>query len=280
MREVAILGAGELGGATAHVLARRDVVRSIRLVDEAGSIAAGKALDIAQAAPIESFSTQMSGTADIASAAGASVILLADRSGAGEWIGDEGAQLLKRLATLAPRAVLLCAGASAREMIDRAVRELRVERTRVFGSAPEALASGARALSALAANGSPRDVALSLVGNPPGQTVLLWEHATVGGIALTSLLAEPERQRLARRIAAVWPPGPYALASAAAAAIDAMSGRTRRTLTCFVGPDLSMGERTRTVALPVRLGAAGIERVMLPELGPRERLALEDATAL
>ena len=267
MREVASLGAGELGGATAHVLARRDVVRSIRLVDEAGSIAAGKALDIAQAAPIEGFSTQMSGAADIASAAG-------------EWIGDEGAQLLKRLATLAPRAVLLCAGASAREMIDRAVRELRVARTRVFGSAPEALASGARALSALAANGSPRDVALSLVGNPPGQTVLLWEHATVGGIALTSLLAEPERQRLARRIAAAWPPGPYALASAAAAAIDAMSGRTRRTLTCFVGPDVSMGERTRTVALPVRLGAAGIERVMLPELSAGERVALGRAQEL
>jgi len=280
MREVAILGAGELGGATAHVLARRDIVRSIRLVDEAGSIAAGKALDIAQAAPIEGFSTQMTGAADIASAAGASVIVLADRRGAGEWTGDEGAQLLKRLATMAPRAVLLCAGASAREMIDRAVRELRVARTRVFGSAPEALASGARALSALAANGSPRDVALSLVGNPPGQTVLLWEHATVGGIALTSLLAEPERQRLARRIAASWPPGPYALASAAAAAIDAMSGRTRRTVTCFVGPDISMGERTRTVALPVRLGAAGIERVMLPEMSAKERVALGRAQEL
>ena len=280
MREVAILGAGELGGATAHVLARRDIVRSIRLVDEAGSIAAGKALDIAQAAPIEGFSTQMTGAADIASAAGASVIVLADRRGAGEWTGDEGAQLLKRLATMAPRAVLLCAGASAREMIDRAVRELRVARARVFGSAPEALASGARALSALAANGSPRDVALSLVGNPPGQTVLLWEHATVGGIALTSLLAEPERQRLARRIAASWPPGPYALASAAAAAIDAMSGRTRRTVTCFVGPDISMGERTRTVALPVRLGAAGIERVMLPEMSAKERVALGRAQEL
>jgi malate dehydrogenase len=280
MREVAILGAGELGGATAHVLARRDVARSIRLVDEAGSIAAGKALDIAQAAPIEGFSTQMSGTVDIASAAGASVIVLADRSGAGEWHGDEGGQLLKRLATMAPRAVLLCAGASARDIIERAVRELRVDRTRVFGAAPEALASGARALCALAANGSPRDVALSLVGNPPGQTVLLWEHATVGGLALTSLLAEPDRQRLARRIAASWPPGPYALASAAVAAIEAMAGRTRRTLTCFVGPDTSMGERTRTVALPVRLGAAGIERVMLPELSVAERGALESAMAI
>ena len=39
MNEVAILGAGELGGALAHVLARRDAVRVIRIVDDAGRIA-------------------------------------------------------------------------------------------------------------------------------------------------------------------------------------------------------------------------------------------------
>src|SRR5213592_3556207 len=97
MNEVAILGAGELGGATAHVLARHDLVRSIRLVDESGSIAAGKALDIAQAAPIEGFTTRLTGTNDLASAAGASVIVVADRIGAGEWRGDQGAQFAKRL---------------------------------------------------------------------------------------------------------------------------------------------------------------------------------------
>jgi malate dehydrogenase len=280
MREVAILGAGELGGAVAHVLARRDIVGSIRLVDEAGSVAAGKALDIAQAAPIEGFATQLRGATDIASAAGASVIVVADRVGAGEWRGDEGAQLLKRLARMAPRAVLLCAAAAQRETIDRAVRELRLDRAHVFGSAPEAFASGARALCALAANGSPQDVALSLVGNPPDHTVFLWEQATIGGVALTSLLSEPERRRLAGRITASWPPGAYTLACAAVAAIEAMSGRTRRTLTCFVGPDTAMGAKTRTGALPVRLGAAGIERVMLPDLSARERVALQSALEL
>ena len=135
MREVAIIGAGELGGATAHVLARRDSVRSIRLVDEAGSIAAGKALDIAQAAPIEGFATQVSGVTDVASAAGASVIVIADRVGAGEWRGDEAALLVKRLAQTAPKAVLVCAGASQREVVDRAVRELHLDRKRIFGTA-------------------------------------------------------------------------------------------------------------------------------------------------
>ena len=37
MQDVAIIGAGELGGAVAHVLARRDLVRSITLIDETGA---------------------------------------------------------------------------------------------------------------------------------------------------------------------------------------------------------------------------------------------------
>src|SRR5206468_2812492 len=83
-------------------------------------------------------------------------IVLADRAGGGEWQGDEAMQLIRRLMRSAPGAVLLCAGASQREAIDLAARELRVPRTRLFGSAPEALAAGARALVALAADASPR----------------------------------------------------------------------------------------------------------------------------
>ena len=47
------------------------------------------------------------------------------------------------------------------------------------------------------------------------------------GFALTRLIDEPMRRRLAARIAALWPPGPHALAAVAAKAVDAMFGRTR-----------------------------------------------------
>src|SRR5205807_2495976 len=98
MLDVAIIGAGELGGELAHVLARRGAVRAIRLIDESGRVAAGKALDIAQAAPVEQFATKMTGSADMNAAAGASVIVVADRFGAsGEWQGEEGLALLRRL---------------------------------------------------------------------------------------------------------------------------------------------------------------------------------------
>src|SRR5437867_1464517 len=125
MREVAIVGAGELGGAVAHVLARRDAVRSIVLVDESGRVAAGKALDIAQAAPVEQFATQLTGTTDIATVAGSAVVIVAERFAGGPWPIDDGLLLLKRLAQTAPRAVIVCASASARELVERGSSEFR-----------------------------------------------------------------------------------------------------------------------------------------------------------
>jgi malate dehydrogenase len=280
MREVAIIGAGELGGAMAHVLARRNFVRSIALIDESGRVAAGKALDIAQAAPIEGFATQLTGSTDVSVCAAASVVVLADRVDGGEWKADEAFLLLKRLRQTAANAVVLCAGASQRDVIDRGVRDLRYPRSRLFGSAPEALAGGARALVALALNGSPRDIALSVLGVPPAHTVIPWADATVGGFALTRMVDEPARRRLQGRIPALWPPGPYALATAATMVIEVMAGRSRRMASCFVAPDsaaATSGTHTRTGAMPVRLGPAGIVDVLLPSLSVVERVALDNA---
>jgi malate dehydrogenase len=280
MRAVAIIGAGELGGAIAHLLARRDIVRHITLIDETGTVAAGKALDIAQAAPVEHFATQLSGSTDVATGAGAHVIVLAETMRGGEWRGDEGFLLLKRIGASSPAAVIICAGAQQRELVERGVGELKIRRERIVGTAPEALASGVRALVALAANASPRDVALSLVGVPPQHTVIAWEDATIGGFALTRQLDEPTRRRLAARASALWPPGPHALAAAAVKAIAAIAGRGRQVVSCFAGPDASAGARTRAAALPVRFDEAGIAEVVMPSLSVVERVALDNAMQL
>jgi malate dehydrogenase len=276
MQNVAIIGAGELGGATAHALARSNLVRSITLIDETRRIAAGKALDIAQAASVEGFATQVSGAADVSMAAGAAIVILADRITGGEWQGEDGLLVLKRLSQTAPGAVILCAGPSQRELVDRGVRELKLARTRLFGSAPESLAAAVRALVALAVNGSPRDVSLAVLGVPPAHAVIPWADATVAGFALTRLVDEPSRRRLGARVAALWPPGPYAVAAAAAAIVEAMAGRSRRLASCFVAPDVSTGTHTRTGAMPVRLGSAGIVDVVRPSLSAAEQVALDN----
>ena len=277
MQAVAIFGAGELGGAVAHLLARRDVARAIVLVDDAGTVAAGKALDIAQAAPIEGFATRLAGSTDVASAFGSEVIVLAETAKSGEWQGDAAQQLLRQVAAGAPNAIVICAGASHRDVVERGVRDLAISPDRLIGTAPEALAGAARAIVALAVNGSPKDVALSVLGVPPTHIVVPWEDATIAGVAVTRSIDEPTRRRVGTTIAALWPPGPHALAAAAVKAIESIAGRGRQVVSCFVGPDTKTGTRRRAAALPVRLGATGIVDVLTPSLSVVERVALDNA---
>jgi malate dehydrogenase len=280
MHQVAIIGAGETGGLLAHALARRNVAPDILLVDDLGRAAQGKALDIAQAAPVEGFASRVSGTADTAAAAGASVVALADPFGAPALTGEPALLVLKRLRQFARHALIVCVDASHRELIDRGVRELHMDRARLIGSAPEALVAGVRALVAVETGNLPRDVSLTAIGVPPQHIVVPWEDATIGGFGLTRMINESDRRRLEARMTALWPPGPYALAAAAAKTIDALLKRSEALVTCFVAPDDSSGRRFRTAALPVRLGDTGVTDVVLPELGVRERVQLDNAMLL
>jgi malate dehydrogenase len=280
MPDVAVVGAGELGAALTDTLARRDLVATIRLVDETGDVAAGKALDIRQASPISGFSTSVDGRRDLASIAGAPIVVIADRAGGGDWPLEDGLQLLGRIGRLSMDGVVICAGAMHGDLVDRGVREIGFRREALFGSAPEALAGAARAMVALETGGSPQDVGITVLGNPPAHLVVPWEDATIGGLAVTRVLDEPTRRRIASRVQAAWPPGPFALAAAAAKVVAGIVGHSRRLVSVFTAPDDSTGVRARTTALPARLGPGGIRRVELPALTDRERVALDNAMLL
>jgi malate dehydrogenase len=272
MTQVAIVGGGEVGGLLAHALARRNIAPDIRLIDDNGRAALGKALDIMQAAPVEGFSSNLSGATDLSAIAGA--------FGGQPSPTDASMLLLKRVRDLAPASLIVCVGAGDRDLIGRGVRELHIPRAQLFGSAPEALAGGIRALTAIELNAPASEVALSVLGVPPNHIIVPWDDATVGGFSLVRVLSEPARRRLDTRVAALWPPGPYALAAAAARAIDTIFRGSRRLVTCFVAPDDSAGMRARAAALPVRLGPSGVIEVVMPELSVRERVRLENAMML
>ena len=74
-----------------------------------------------------------------------------------------------------------------------------------------------------------------------------------------------------------WPPGPLALAAAAAKTVACIDGRYGQTIAAFVAPDRAAVARSRVAALPIRIGAAGLERVHMPALTAGERVALENA---
>ena len=277
MQTVAIIGAGEIGALTARGLAALELVRAIRLIDASGTIAAGKALDLAQARPIDASDTRISGATDLAHAAGADLVVLADRAdGTGEWQGDAGLDVVRRLLAIVPGVPLLLAGAAQRELMTLALRELGLPPARVFGTAPAGLNSAAQALVGVAADCSARDVSLVVVG-VPGAWIPAWTECTVAAAPAAGVLAPHVLLRLERQIAASWPPGPYALASAAVRGAAALMHGARRRLTCFAAIDGELHGRPAVVAVPVTLGAGGVRRVQMPALSERERLSFETA---
>ena len=279
MSVIAIIGAGTLGGALAHLAASHDLYREIRLIDDAGDVAAGKALDIRQAGPIERFGTAVVADSSPAAATGANLVVLTGPAAAPdtEWDAQSGLDRLRQVAAFGRGAVVICAGAGQRRLVERGVSEAALDRRRLIGSAPEALRGALRAIVALEVGCEASEVALALLGNPPRHAVVPWSQATVGGLSLEARLPLPKQRRLRERAAALWPPGPYALAAAAARVAASLTTGSSRETSCFVVVDGELGVRRQALAAPVRLCADGVQRVVEPKLNAREQSRLEAA---
>jgi malate dehydrogenase len=277
---IVVFGAGETAAATARQLAAARIAGRIVIVDEAASVAQGKALDIAQAAPVDRYDTAVLGTSDESAIVGASVVVIADRAGAArDWSGEEGLGLVRRLMRLNDHAALVCAGTLQQSVIDRAVHELGLPRTRIFGTAPEALRGAIVSLVALEAEVAPGDISLLVVGRPPHDVIVSWDSASLNGRRAIDLLPPPAITRLDARAARLWPPGPHALGSAATRVIRSMLSRAARThvLEVALSRDESLGGRA--AMLPARVGPKGILRLEPLPLSARDRVRLESTLA-
>ncbi len=275
---VAIIGAGDIGGAVARTLASRARVDIVRLIDDQGSVAAGKALDIVQSGPVSRSDTRIEGAADLAAAAGASAIVLADPAGAAEWSGEAALAVLRRLKAGGhlDRSVLICAGAMHHTSMQRGFDELGLSRRRLLGSSPESLAATARALVAIEAGATPKQVALTVIGRPPDRIVIPWSEASVAGHSLAAVLTAPQLNRVERRIHGLWPPGPNALGAAAALFCESVVTGSRRIFSAFVSLDRENGTQAPVCAWPVSIGASGLERVTTPVLSGRDQVVVDE----
>ncbi len=279
MATAVIIGAGDLGGALARQLAAADVVSTVVLVEESGSVAEGKALDIRQAGPVDGYSTVVTGAASLDAVIGANFILIADRSGSpgGEWQDDVAVGLLMRIAHLNQTAPVVCAGARQLTVVERGIRELGIGRARIFGSAPEALRSAVMALTALEAGCAATDISLTVLGRPPNQIIVPWEDASIAGRRATSVLTPPALTRLDARLSKLWPPGPLTLAAAGARAIGSAVMMTPRTISAFVAFAREGSALQPVGMLPVIVSPRGVDGVLAPLLSTRDRVRLETA---
>lgn len=279
MATVAIVGAGDIGGACAQALAVRDRVSYVMVIDPAVHPAAGKALDIKQAGAIAGFHTRLDGSADESRVVGCSAVVIADRFAAGspEWQGEEGLALIKRLDALATDVPIVFAGAAQTSLIESSFQEARIPARRLIGSSTEALAAAVGAIAAMEAGCAPDEVSVAVLGTPPASFVVPWSDASIGGYAMERVLSQVQLRRIEERVSKLWPPGPFVLGAAAARVVEALLGASRRSYNVLTILGGEFGVRDRAGAVPALLSSSGIVHTRVPALNTRERVQLETA---
>ena len=280
MSVIAIVGAGHLGGALAHTLASKDLCTTIKLIDHSHVIATAKALDIAQAGPIESFRTELIANVDLTAAKSAHLVILTGPASSPEteWDQSLGVKQLRQINEINRQAIIICAGSQHSKLIELGVTEAMINPDRLIGSAPEAYRAAVRALVALEVNCPASAVSLTLFGRAPDRFVVVWSQATINGNSLEEQISASNMARLRARVTALWPPGPYALAEAAAHVVRCIATGSKKMPCCFVTSKTFSSGRPRVSVSPVEFNALGITQLAKPNLNIRERNLLENAT--
>ena len=76
MSKVTVIGGGNVGATVANVLAHKDFLREVVLLDIRGDFAKGKALDTWQQASIDHYSTRLTGTDDYKDTANSDIVVI------------------------------------------------------------------------------------------------------------------------------------------------------------------------------------------------------------
>src|SRR3989338_7976706 len=204
---VAVVGAGQVGATTAHLLALKGLAQ-ITLIDVVDGLAQGKALDMTQSAPIERLGVSVKGTTDFAALAGSRIIIIT--AGLARKPGMSRDDLLaananivgpiaERAASAAPEAILLVVTNPLDLMVALALQRSGFPRQRVMGMAGVLDSARLRAFVALRLGVPPSSVEAMVLGSHGDLMVTLRRTITVNGKPLSEQLPAKEIDQLLER---------------------------------------------------------------------------------
>ncbi|MFL6748215.1 MAG: malate dehydrogenase [Sphingomicrobium sp.] len=283
-RKIALIGAGMIGGTLAHLAAMREM-GDIVLFDIAEGIPEGKALDIAQAGPVDDFDAKLKGTSDYADIAGADVCIVT--AGVARKPGMSRDDLLginlkvmkavgEGIKLHAPNAFVICITNPLDAMV-WALREFSgLPHHMVVGMAGVLDSARFRHFLAEEFKVSVEDVTAFVLGGHGDTMVPIVEYSTVAGVPIPDLIkmgwstkdkidAIVQRTRsgggeivaLLKTGSAYYAPAPSAIAMAESYLKD-----KKRVLPAAAHLTGQYGVDGLYVGVPIVIGAGGVERIM------------------
>ncbi len=291
LRKVVVLGAGNIGGSLAQRLAEADLATEVTLLDIVEGLPQGKALDIAESAPILGFSTRVTGSTSLDDLRGADVVV--ETAGLARKPGMSRSDLLEKNAAIvgghaaavrakAPEAVCLVVTNPVDVMTAFFRERSGLPPARVFGESGTLDAARFRFFVAEAAGVAPRDVTAFVLGTHGDTMVPILSLSSVAGVPLPRLLSADRLARIVERtkqggaeVVNLLKSGSAYFAPTASQAelVRAVAEDEHRLLSASAHLDGAFGERGVYVGVPVVVGRAGVERIVEVELTPAEREA-------
>jgi malate dehydrogenase len=287
-KKIALIGAGMIGGTLAHLAAIREM-GDIVLVDVAEGIPQGKALDLAQAGPVEGYDAVLTGTNDYADIAGADVCIVT--AGVARKPGMSRDDLLginlkvmkavgEGIKAHAPDSFVICVTNPLDAMV-WALREFSgLPHQRVVGMAGVLDSARFRHFLAEEFKVSVEDVTAFVLGGHGDTMVPVVQYSTVAGIPIPDLIkmgwSSQERiDEIVKRtrggggeIVALLKTGSafYAPATSALAMAESYLKDKKRVLPAAAYLTGQYGVNDLYVGVPVVIGAGGVERIVEIEL--------------
>ena len=295
--KIALIGAGQIGG-TLALLAGLKELGDIVLFDIVDGVPQGKALDIAEAAPVEGFDAKLAGASDYSAIAGADVVIVT--AGVPRKPGMSRDDLIginlkvmqavgEGIKAHAPDAFVICITNPLDAMVWALQKFSGLPKNKIVGMAGVLDSARFRHFLAEEFKVSVEDVTAFVLGGHGDDMVPLVRYSTIAGVPLPDMIklgwstqekldAMVERTRKGGgEIVNLLKTGSafYAPASSAIAMAESYLRDKRRVLPCAAHLDGQYGIDGLFIGVPVVIGAGGVEKVLEVEFNGDEKAMFE-----
>jgi malate dehydrogenase len=294
--KITVVGAGNVGATAAQRIVEKELA-DVVIVDILEGVPFGKALDLAEAAPIEKHDAGIVGANDYEVTQDSAVVIIT--AGIPRKPGMSRDDLLATNAKImktvvgqvvrySPQAVLIIVSNPLDAMCHVAYDASGFPKNRVLGMAGVLDSARFRTFIARELNVSVENTHAFVLGGHGDTMVPLPRFSNVAGIPITELLDPAAIERLVKRtrdggaeIVSLLKTGSafYAPASAAVEMAEAIIKDKKKILPCAAYLTGEYGINNLFIGVPVKLGQGGIEQVMEIKLTAEEDAALKQSAA-
>ncbi|MCL0106973.1 malate dehydrogenase [Thermodesulfovibrionales bacterium] len=290
--KITIVGAGNVGATCAHWAVSKEL-GDIVLIDVAEGVPQGKALDLMEAAPIEGFDCQLTGTNDYTDTANSDLIIMT--AGIARKPGMSRDDLLntnakiatevaKNIAKYSPNACVICVSNPVDIITHITYKTTGFEPNRVMGMGGVLDSTRYRTFVALELGVSFEDISAFVLGGHGDDMVPLVRYTYAGGIPIEKLISREQIDAIVDRtrrggaeIVGYLKTGSayYAPAAAVIQMAEAVLKDKKRILPVSAYLQGEYGENDIFAGTPAIIGGNGMERIIEVDLTADEKVALD-----